>query len=67
MAKTATVALVRRLAVHYPDTVIAGILNRQGRRTAKGHRFEGNRVAHLRTYWKSHASSRRPAPPKANS
>ena len=37
-----TVALVRRLAVHYPDTVIAGILNRQGRRTAKGHRFEGN-------------------------
>jgi DNA invertase Pin-like site-specific DNA recombinase len=47
-----TVALVRRLAEHYPDTVIAGILNRQGRRTAKGHRFEGNRVAHLRTYWK---------------
>ena len=30
-----TVALVCRLAVHYPDTVIAGILNRQGRRTAK--------------------------------
>ncbi len=47
-----TVALVRRLAEHYPDTVIAGILNRQGRRTVRGHRFEGNRVAHLRTYWK---------------
>ena len=47
-----TVALVRRLAEHYPDAVIAGSLNRQGRRTAKGHRFEGNRVAHLRTYWK---------------
>ena len=47
-----TVALVRRLAEHYPDAMIAGILNRQGRRTAKGHRFEGNRVAHLRTYWK---------------
>ena len=47
-----TVALVRRLAVHYPDTVIAGILNRQGRRTAKGHRFEGNRVGNLRTHWK---------------
>jgi DNA invertase Pin-like site-specific DNA recombinase len=31
-----TVALVRRLAVHYPDTVIAGILNRQGRKTARG-------------------------------
>ena len=46
-----TVALVRRLAVHYPDTVIAGILNRQGRRTAKGHRFEGNRVGNLRRHW----------------
>jgi hypothetical protein len=32
--------------------VIASILNRQWRRTAKGHRFEGSRVAHLRTYWK---------------
>ena len=47
-----TIALVRRLALLYPDTVIAGILNRQGRKTARGHRFEGNRVAHLRTYWK---------------
>jgi predicted DNA-binding transcriptional regulator AlpA len=32
--------------------VIAGILNRQGRRTARGHRFEGNRVCSLRTHWK---------------
>src|SRR6516164_9839305 len=32
-----TVALVRRLAVHYPDAVIAGILNRQQRTTAYGH------------------------------
>ena len=47
-----TVALVRRLAVLYPDTVIAGILNRQGRRTARGLRFEGNRVSSLRTHWK---------------
>jgi DNA invertase Pin-like site-specific DNA recombinase/predicted DNA-binding transcriptional regulator AlpA len=46
-----TIALVRRLAEHYPDTVIAGILNRQGRRTAKGHRFEGNRVGNLRRHW----------------
>jgi DNA invertase Pin-like site-specific DNA recombinase len=46
-----TVALVRRLAVHYPDTVIAGILNRQGRKTARGHRFEGNRVCSLRRHW----------------
>jgi hypothetical protein len=28
-----TVELIRRLAVHYPDAQIAGILNRQGRRT----------------------------------
>ena len=47
-----TVALVRRLAMHYPDTVIAGVLNRQGRTTARGHRFEGNRVCSLRTHWK---------------
>jgi len=30
-----TIGLVRRLAVHYPDAKIAGILNRQGRRTAR--------------------------------
>src|SRR6266498_279790 len=29
-----TISLLHRLAVHYPDGVIAGILNRQGRRTA---------------------------------
>ena len=46
-----TVALVRRLALLYPDTVIAGILNRQGRKTAYGHRFEGNRVGNLRRHW----------------
>src|SRR5260370_24981816 len=33
-----TVPLVRRLAIHYPDAVIAGILNRQERRTAYAHR-----------------------------
>jgi len=46
-----TIALVRRLAVHYPDTVIAGILNRQGRSTAYGHRFEAGRVGNLRRHW----------------
>ena len=46
-----TIALVRRLAVHYPDTVIAGILNRQGRTTAYGHRFEAGRVGNLRRHW----------------
>jgi hypothetical protein len=47
----ATLDLVRRLATLYPDAVIAGILNRQGRTTARGHRFEANRVAHLRNHW----------------
>lgn len=46
-----TVALLRRLAVHYPDAVIAGILNRQGRKTAYGHRFEAGRVGNLRRHW----------------
>jgi hypothetical protein len=39
-----TVALVRRLAIHYPDAVMAGILNRQGRTTARGLRFTANLV-----------------------
>jgi hypothetical protein len=47
-----TIALVRRLAVHYPDAVIAGILNRQVRRTVHGHSFEANHVGNLRRYWK---------------
>ena len=46
-----TIALVRRLAVHYPDGVIAGILNRQGRATAYGHRFTAGRVSNLRRHW----------------
>jgi len=46
-----TIALVRRLALHYPDSVIAGILNRQGRTTAYGHRFEAGRVGNLRRHW----------------
>jgi DNA invertase Pin-like site-specific DNA recombinase len=46
-----TIALVRRLAGHYPDSVIAGILNRQGRTTAYGHRFIAGRVGNLRRHW----------------
>ena len=46
-----TIALVRQLAEFYPDTVIAGILNRQGRTTAYGHRFEASRVGNLRRHW----------------
>jgi predicted DNA-binding transcriptional regulator AlpA len=46
-----TIALVRRLAAHYPDTLIAGILNRQGKRTVYSHRFTANRVGNLRRHW----------------
>jgi DNA invertase Pin-like site-specific DNA recombinase len=47
-----TVDLLRRLAAHYSDAVIAGILNRQGRKTATGLPFTANRVSSLRTHWK---------------
>ena len=46
-----TIALLRRLAAHYPDGVIAGILNRQERATAYGHRFTAGRVGNLRRHW----------------
>jgi hypothetical protein len=46
-----TIALVRRLACYYPDSVIAGIVNRQGRTTAYGHRFQTSHVASLRNHW----------------
>ena len=43
-----TIDLLRRLAVHYPDAKIAGILNRQGRRTARKLSFTASRVQSLR-------------------
>ena len=46
-----TIDLLRRLAVHYPDATIAGILNRQHRTTARGLSFTASRVASLRTHW----------------
>lgn len=46
-----TIALVRRLAAHYSDALIAGIINRQGRRTVHGDRFTANKVGNLRRYW----------------
>ena len=46
-----TVELVRRLARYYPDDVIAGILSRQGRMTAYGHRFTAMHVGNLRRHW----------------
>ena len=45
-----TVDLIRRLAIHYPDGVIAGILNRQGRKTVHDERFTANQVGNLRRY-----------------
>jgi DNA invertase Pin-like site-specific DNA recombinase len=45
-----TISLLRRLATHYSDDVIAGILNRQGRKTATGDRFTAVHVGGLRRY-----------------
>jgi hypothetical protein len=47
-----TVDLIRRLAVHYPDARIAGILNRQHRITARGIPYTASRVQSLRHHWK---------------
>jgi predicted DNA-binding transcriptional regulator AlpA len=47
-----TIDLIRRLAPHYPDATIAGILNRQGRRSATGERFTALHVRGLRRYRK---------------
>jgi len=46
-----TIDLVRRLAWHYNDAMIAGILNRQGRKTAQGFTFTQNRVGNIRRHW----------------
>jgi DNA invertase Pin-like site-specific DNA recombinase len=43
-----TLSLLGRLAAHYPDDIIAGILNRQGRKTAYGERFTAQQVGSLR-------------------
>jgi len=45
-----TIALIERLASHYDDGRIAGILNRQGRRSATGERFTKIIVGGLRRY-----------------
>jgi DNA invertase Pin-like site-specific DNA recombinase/predicted DNA-binding transcriptional regulator AlpA len=59
-----TVALVRRLAAHYPDSVIAGILNRQGRKSAYGHRFTTHIVGSLRRHWDIPCFERTTNPPE---
>jgi DNA invertase Pin-like site-specific DNA recombinase/predicted DNA-binding transcriptional regulator AlpA len=45
-----TLSLLKRLAALYPDEIIAGILNHQGRQTATGERFTANQVGSLRRY-----------------
>jgi hypothetical protein len=45
-----TLSLLRRLAAHYPDDIIAGVLNRQGRKTATGGPFSAQQVGSLRRY-----------------
>jgi DNA invertase Pin-like site-specific DNA recombinase len=44
------ISLLPRLAALYPDEVIAGVLNRQGRKSASGERFTANQVGSLRRY-----------------
>jgi hypothetical protein len=59
-----TIALVRRLAAHHPDTVIAGILNRQQRKTAYGHRFTAHLVGNLRRNWNIRCFEAPASPPE---
>jgi len=47
-----TLSLIRRLAQYYSDATIAGILNRQGRKTARGLCFTVHRIIALRQHWK---------------
>jgi hypothetical protein len=59
-----TIELLRRLAVHHPDAIIAGVLNRQGRTTATGESFTANRVSSLRQRWKIPRYQEPPTPPE---
>jgi hypothetical protein len=58
-----TLSLLPLLAALYPDEVIAGILNRQGRKTAMGERFTANQVgsADTATFLASNRRRSRPA------
>jgi DNA invertase Pin-like site-specific DNA recombinase len=61
-----TIALVRRLAAYYPDAVIAGILNRQDRKTAYGHRLWPTTSPVCAVIGKYRASSQKRNRPRAN-
>src|SRR5882757_5851616 len=58
------VDLVRRLAAHIPDALIAHILNRQHRTTARGMSYTANRVGSLRTHWGIPRHQPSPAAPR---
>jgi predicted DNA-binding transcriptional regulator AlpA len=58
-----TIDLIRRLAPHYADDTIAGILNRQGRKSATGERFTALHVRGLRRYRKMPRFEPQDAPP----
>jgi DNA invertase Pin-like site-specific DNA recombinase len=47
------------MAEHHPDAVIASILNMQGRKTARGRRFDANRIKGLRRRQEIPASPRK--------
>jgi excisionase family DNA binding protein len=59
-----TIELIRRLAQHHPDAAIAGILNRQGRLSARGQRFSATIVSGLRTHWDIPRYQRSTEPPQ---
>jgi DNA invertase Pin-like site-specific DNA recombinase/predicted DNA-binding transcriptional regulator AlpA/uncharacterized protein YndB with AHSA1/START domain len=59
-----TIELIRRLAPHYSDAMIAGILNRQGRRSASGERFTAVIVGGLRHYRKIPSCQASPPAPE---
>jgi len=61
-----TIDLLRRLATHYPDAQIAGILNRQGRTTARGLSFTASRVQSLRHHWRIPCHQPNGDPPDGN-
>jgi DNA invertase Pin-like site-specific DNA recombinase len=60
--ETSTVDLIRRLAVHYDDATIAGVLARQHRRTGTGLTFTKSRVAEVRRSYRIPASGAHAAP-----
>lgn len=62
-----TIELVRRLAPHYSNAVIAGILNKQGRQTVRGERFTAISVSGLRQYWNLPHFERPIEPPEGES